>query len=177
MSCPSLPAMIWHQKLQEWSLSTKLVLAKNFSLQKYRLRFHFYLGFPINFFLSVENGITSKTLAVLDTEFNIGIFQRDYTVGAVAASQEQIEEKAIVDAVQQEAEKSALTRASDFFFIARFLPLPKSYTDRFSHTKSQNLVTYTRLGTRAQISSKNACTNPMQTTCGQMQAAFTAEIG
>ena len=68
---------------------------------------------------------------------------------------------------EQEAEKSALTRASGFFFTARFLPLPKSYMDRLFHTKSPNLVIYTRLGTRAQISSKNACTNPMQTTCGR----------
>ena len=39
--------------------------------------------------------------------------------------------------------------------------------DRLFHTKPPNLVIYTRLGTRAQISSKNACTNPMQTTCGR----------
>ena len=48
--------------------------------------------------------------------------------------------------IKQETEKSALTRASGFFFTARFLPLPKSYTDRFFHTKYQNLVTHTRLG-------------------------------
>ena len=61
-------AMIWHQKLWEWSLSTKLVMAKNFSLQKYRLRFYFSLGFPINFFLRGEC-ITFKTLAVLEIFF------------------------------------------------------------------------------------------------------------
>ena len=63
-------AMIWHQKLWEWSLSTKLVMAKNFSLQKYRLRFYFfyYLGFPINFFLWCGkcNKHTFKNLTVLE---------------------------------------------------------------------------------------------------------------
>ena len=53
-------AMIWHQKLWEWSLSTKLVMAKNISLQKYRLRFYFFYYIWVSqstFFFGVENAM------------------------------------------------------------------------------------------------------------------------
>ena len=44
----------------------KTCTSKKLFSAKYRLRFYFYLGFPINFFLNVENGIILKTLALLE---------------------------------------------------------------------------------------------------------------